>query len=144
MEIKDIIALIEAVSASKVTSFTYEEGETKLSFEMNKDSDMVTPVTSVVAATAMAESECLPKESIPCLMITSPMVGTFYAAKGEGEDSYISVGDRVAKGQIIGIVEAMKLMNEIESPYDGIVEEILVKNQEMVGFEQKLVRVRPL
>lgn len=144
MEIKDIIALIEAVSASKVTSFTYEEGETKLSFEINKDSAMVTPVTSVVAATAIAEPECLPKESTPSLMITSPMVGTFYAAKGEGAEPYISVGDRVAKGQIIGIVEAMKLMNEIDSPYDGIVEEILVKNQDMVGFEQKLVRVRPL
>ena len=74
--------------------------------------------------------------------ITSPMVGTFYAASGEDAEPYIRVGDVVKKGQVIGIVEAMKLMNEIESPYDGIVEKILVENKAMVGFGDELVLVR--
>lgn len=143
MEIKDIIALIEAVSSSKLTSFTYEEGETKLSFELDHELQG-SSASKVVAATAISEQSCIQKENVPCNIITSPMVGTFYHAKGEGEEPFIQVGDRVFKGQVVGIVEAMKLMNEIESPYDGIVEEILVKNQEMVGFEQKLVRIRPL
>lgn len=143
MEIKDIIALVEAVSSSKLTSFTYEEGETKLSFDLNHEL-LITDASKVVAATAISEQDCILKETVPCNIITSPMVGTFYCAKGEGEEPYIRVGDKVMKGQVVGIVEAMKLMNEIESPYDGFVEEILVKNQEMVGFDQKLVRVRPL
>lgn len=143
MEIKDIIALIEAVSSSKLTSFTYEEGETKLSFELDHES-LISTTSKVAATTAVNEQDCIPVETVPCDIILSPMVGTFYQAKGEGEKPYIQVGDRVCKGQIVGIVEAMKLMNEIESPYDGIVDEILVKNQEMVGFEQKLVRIRPL
>ena len=143
MEIKDIIALIEAVSSSKLTSFTYEEGETKLSFELNHE-PLLTKGSINVAASVISEQDCESKETTPCNIITSPMVGIFYSAKGEGQEPYIQVGDRIVKGQVVGIVEAMKLMNEIESPYDGIVEEILVKNQEMVGFEQKLVRIRPL
>lgn len=74
--------------------------------------------------------------------ITSPMVGTFYAAPSEDAQPFISVGDVVKKGQVVGIVEAMKLMNEIESPYDGVVEKILVENKAMVGFGDELVLVR--
>lgn len=74
--------------------------------------------------------------------ITSPMVGTFYSSPNEGAEPFISVGDTVKKGQVIGIVEAMKLMNEIESPYDGVVEKILVENKAMVGFGDELVLVR--
>ncbi len=143
MDIKDIIALIEAVSSSKLTSFTYEEGETKLSFELGKE-PMVSAASKAVTVAAISEQDCILEETVPCNVITSPMVGTFYCAKGEGEEPFIKVGDQVFKGQVVGIVEAMKLMNEIESPYDGIVAEILVKNQEMVGFEQKLIRIRPL
>ena len=74
-------------------------------------------------------------------VITSPLVGTFYAAKAEGAAPFISVGDTVKKGQVIGIVEAMKLMNEIEAEADGTVAEILVENEQLVEFGQPLVRL---
>jgi acetyl-CoA carboxylase biotin carboxyl carrier protein len=74
--------------------------------------------------------------------VVSPMVGTFYAAPSEGEEPFVKVGDTVKKGQTIGIVEAMKLMNEIESEYDGVVEEVLVANEQMVEYGQPLIRVR--
>ena len=70
------------------------------------------------------------------------MVGTFYAAPSQDAKPFVQVGDRVAKGQTVGIVEAMKLMNEIEAECGGIVEEILVKNEQMVEYGQKLIRIR--
>ncbi|MDO4322881.1 MAG: biotin/lipoyl-containing protein [Lachnospiraceae bacterium] len=75
-------------------------------------------------------------------IIASPMVGTFYEASAEGEDPFVQVGDTVKKGQIVGIIEAMKLMNEIESEYDGVVEEILAVNEQMVEYGQPLIRIR--
>ena len=76
------------------------------------------------------------------IYIESPMVGTFYAAPAEDKEAFVSVGDVVKKGQTVGIVEAMKLMNEIEAECDGIVEEILVKNEQLVEFGQPLLRLR--
>lgn len=143
MEIKDIITLIRAVSESNLSEFVYKEGDTKLSFQVNKGVALDTAV--VVTKPQVTVVETTSEEAVDaCNIITSPMVGTFYSASGEDAKPYIEVGDTIKKGQVIGIVEAMKLMNEIESPYDGVVEEILVSNREMVGFEQSLVRVRPL
>ena len=73
--------------------------------------------------------------------VKSPLVGTFYAAPAEDAESFVKVGDRVEKGQTLGIVEAMKLMNEIESDYSGTVAEILVNNQEGVEYGQPLFRI---
>lgn len=76
------------------------------------------------------------------IVVESPMVGTFYAAPSEGAEPFVSVGKNVKKGQIIGIIEAMKLMNEIEATADGIVEEILVENETLVEFGQPLLKIR--
>ena len=70
------------------------------------------------------------------------MVGVFYAASSPDADPYVKVGDRVRKGQVLGIIEAMKLMNEIESEYDGVVEAILVENEAVVEYGQPLFRIR--
>ena len=69
------------------------------------------------------------------------MVGTFYSAKAEGEAPFVAVGDTVKKGQVIGIIEAMKLMNEIESEYTGKVIEILVKDGDVVEYGTPLLRI---
>ena len=75
-------------------------------------------------------------------IISCQLVGTFYTSPAPDADSFVKVGDRVKKGQVVGIVEAMKLMNEIESEYDGIVEEILVNNEDTVEYGQPLIVVR--
>ena len=75
------------------------------------------------------------------VFVTSPLVGTFYAAPSEDGEPFVKVGDAVKKGQVVAIVEAMKLMNEIESEVDGVVAEILVKNGEMVDYGKPLFRV---
>ena len=70
--------------------------------------------------------------------VKSPLVGTYYAASSPENPPFVKVGDKVSKGQILGIVEAMKLMNEIESEFDGTVKEILVENEQMVEFGQPM------
>ena len=75
-------------------------------------------------------------------MVTSPLVGTFYAAPSPEAEPYVKVGDTVKKGQVLGLIEAMKLMNEIESEYDGVVEAILVENEEVVEYGQPLFRIK--
>ena len=75
-------------------------------------------------------------------VVTSPLVGTFYNSPSPESAAFVSVGDTVKKGQVLGIIEAMKLMNEIESEYDGIVEAVLVDNEEVVEYGQPLFRIK--
>ena len=75
-------------------------------------------------------------------VIKSPLVGTFYASPAEDADPFVQVGEQVQKGKILAIVEAMKLMNEIESEFDGTIEEILVENGAPVEYGQPLFIVR--
>ena len=79
-------------------------------------------------------------ETIQC--ITSPMVGTFYTKASPKEKEFVKVGDAVKKGQVLCIIEAMKLMNEVESEYDGEIVEICSKNEEMVDFGKPLFKIK--
>lgn len=74
--------------------------------------------------------------------VCSPLVGTFYCAPSEGEPPFVKVGDRVKKGQVLGIIEAMKLMNEIECEQDGVVVAVLVENEQMVEYGQTLFLIQ--
>jgi acetyl-CoA carboxylase biotin carboxyl carrier protein len=77
------------------------------------------------------------------LEVKSPMVGTYYSAPEPGAKPYLSVGDRISKGQILCIIEAMKIMNEIESEFDGVVKEMLAQNAHPVEYGQVLFRIDP-
>ncbi|WMJ79180.1 acetyl-CoA carboxylase biotin carboxyl carrier protein [Clostridium sp. MB40-C1] len=74
--------------------------------------------------------------------INSPLVGTFYASPAPDKEVYVSVGSKVKKGDTVCIVEAMKLMNEIESPYDGEIVEVLIENEAMVEYNQPLFKMK--
>lgn len=142
MNIDQIITLINTVSKSSLSSFTLEEGNMKLSLEANRGvsfSQSPVQVTSSVSHQQEPAEESLEVGDI----INSPLVGTFYAAASEDADPYVKVGDTINKGQVIGIVEAMKLMNHVESEYSGVVSEILVQNSEIVEYGQPLIRVIP-
>jgi acetyl-CoA carboxylase biotin carboxyl carrier protein len=82
-----------------------------------------------------------PKEQL--LEIKSPMVGTFYAAAEPGAKPFASVGDRISNGKVVCIIEAMKIMNEIESEFSGVVREVLVQNAQPVEYGQVLFRIAP-
>jgi acetyl-CoA carboxylase biotin carboxyl carrier protein len=87
------------------------------------------------------EAPAAPKEQL--LEIKSPMVGTFYAAAEPGAKPFASVGDRIASGKVVCIIEAMKIMNEIESEFSGVVREVLVQNAQPVEYGQVLFRIAP-
>ncbi len=85
-----------------------------------------------------AEPAAVAPEKAEGQVVKSPLVGTYYEASAPGADPFVRVGDKVKQGQVLGIVEAMKLMNEIESDFDGIVKEILVKNGDVIEYDQPL------
>ncbi|HEY0779219.1 MAG TPA: acetyl-CoA carboxylase biotin carboxyl carrier protein [Gemmatirosa sp.] len=100
---------------------------------------LAAPAATAVAAPAAAPALAAPKG----VDITSPMVGTFYGSPEPGAPPYVIVGQRVTKGQIVCIIEAMKIMNEIESEHDGVVTAILAENAHPVEYGQALYRVDP-
>lgn len=101
-----------------------------------------TAITPVAAAAPSPPPSPTGAES-KLLDITSPMVGTFYRSPAPDEAPFVSVGDRISTGQTVCIIEAMKLMNEIEADFSGEIAEILVENSEPVEFGQVLMRVTP-
>jgi acetyl-CoA carboxylase biotin carboxyl carrier protein len=98
-----------------------------------------TEASNAPAANAAAEKQ---SEEANCKKLVSPMVGTFYSSPSPDKSAFVKVGDKVKKGQPICIIEAMKLMNEIESELDGEIVKILVNNEEMVEFGQPLFLVK--
>ena len=145
LEVKDMIELMKAISENGLTTFELEQGETKL--VMKREKEIITTLYSadsmMYTKSAEEQRHVQPEEKmLTGNIISCPLVGTFYTSPAPDADSFVKVGDRVKKGQVVGIVEAMKLMNEIESEYDGIVEEILVNNEDTVEYGQPLIVVR--
>ena len=97
------------------------------------------PRTSPAQGVPAVTEEAAPKEAL--LEVKSPMVGTFYSSAEPGAKPYVSAGDRVKTGQIVCIIEAMKIMNEIESEFSGVVREVLVQNAQPVEYGQVLFRI---
>ena len=158
MKMEEILKLIEAVSASELTDFKYEENGTKLNLKKEQQkveiiqSPGVVPVTGTVTAGLQTaeilqnpgnEADHTQEEHQEVIketegeLIVSPLVGTFYAAPAEDAPSFVKVGDKVEAGQVVGIIEAMKLMNEIESECAGTVAE----NGEPVEYGQPIFRI---
>ena len=104
-------------------------------------------VTPAQGVSAVNEAEPAPAHEAPkpatFLEVKSPMVGTFYKSPEPGAKAYVAVGDRVSKGQILCIIEAMKIMNEIESEYSGVIREILAQDAQPVEYGQVLYKIDP-
>ena len=167
MEFEQILKLIDHVSVSHLESFCYESDGLKLTLN-NKIAPVIVAgmpgQTVAAAANEMAydnnaasskiENKAETKKEIKTEIITeakekaagnivkSPLVGTFYAAPSEDAQPFVKVGDKVKKGQILAIVEAMKLMNDIESDFDGEITEIYVENGQPVEYGQPLFRIK--
>ena len=147
MEFENLLKLIETVSSSELTHFSMKEGEFKLS--MGKDSIVVSGreiseiKTERISARAETNSEKKSQTELPeGKMVKAPLVGTFYSASAPEEEPFDQVGDSVKKGQTLGIIEAMKLMNEIECEYDGVIDKILVENGQMIEYGQPLFTIK--
>lgn len=145
MNVEQIVELIQAVSASSIGELNYEEGNLKISLKKEENKTVLTSAEPVSCAVPKPMVVSETKAELPAAdekVIKSPLVGTFYAAPAENAEPFIKVGDQVQEGKVLGIVEAMKLMNEIESEFDGVIEKILVENGETVEYGQPLFVVR--
>lgn len=146
MEFEQLITLITAVSDSELTRFSYEENGTVIQMRKEKERELVTvngvaqdvPVMMEQAAVPAAGAKKAEPETVSGNVVVSPLVGTFYASSSPEAEPFVKVGDSVKKGQVLGIVEAMKLMNEIESDYDGVVKQILVSNEDVIEYGQPM------
>ena len=145
--LKELIALLEA---SSVTTLKIQKGDA--SYEVSRlGMPMVgfPPASHHAVLGGPEEEEAAPKAAVPhaapsnLIDIKSPMVGTFYRSPEPGADPYVKAGSRVAPGQTLCIIEAMKIMNEIESEVSGRVREVLVDDSQPVEFGQVLFRVEP-
>ena len=158
-EIKDLMAQFDQ---SSLREFSYKNGTDELRFSKNEARmaseapAQVAPAPTAVAASPVVSAPSTPVESAveeapaPAEttvapdgdVVESPLVGVAYLAAGPDKPAFVTVGDSVKKGQTLVIIEAMKVMNEIPAPKDGVVTEILVSNEEMVEFGKGLVRIK--
>ena len=160
MKLEEIKELMKAMEENNISSFEYNEGELHLSFRRGMEAETAPDKTETAAgktgagsgaaaqpelsgensaaAAQMTEAAGVPAALPEGKLVKSPLVGTFYAADAPDKEPFVKVGDTVKKGQVLGIIEAMKLMNEIESEYDGVVRSVLVNNEEVVEYGQPL------
>lgn len=153
MDFKKVQDLLKYFESSKLTTLLVEEGDFKLQVSKLKEPAAPSPVV-VQSEPKMLPPDVTPKqatnsankptEDVLLKDVTSPLVGTFYAASSPTAEPFVKVGQQVNKGQPICIIEAMKIMNEIASPYTGVVEKINFKNGDVVGFNAVIVQIRPL
>ncbi|MGA8729058.1 MAG: acetyl-CoA carboxylase biotin carboxyl carrier protein [Terracidiphilus sp.] len=149
-DIQDLKQLIEFLKHYQVAEFDLDRGDMKirLKFSQSAASPSATAAVPSVPAhlppPAAIEPAAAPSEDAATglHMVKSPIVGTFYGSPSPGAPAFVSSGDRVEKGQVICIVEAMKLMNEIESDASGEVIKCLVSNGQPIEFGQPLFSIR--
>ncbi|MBN3725978.1 acetyl-CoA carboxylase biotin carboxyl carrier protein [Burkholderia sp. Ac-20379] len=151
MDLRKLKTLIDLVSESGISELEVTEGEGKVRIVKNAPPVYVQPAPGyapqasaaapavnfggeAAAAPAATPAAAAPQGHV----VTSPMVGTFYRAPSPGADPFVQVGDTVKEGQTLCIIEAMKLLNEIESDKSGIIKEILVENGQAVEYGQPL------
>ncbi len=128
--------LIKRLEGSSVQRFSVEAGDTRIEIERG-----IAPGAPhvAVAASMMAEESVAAPEEDGRHPIKAPLVGTFYRAPQPGADPFVKVGDVVEAGQTVAIVEAMKLMNQVQSDVKGVVSEIVVEDGQWVEFEQTMI-----
>jgi acetyl-CoA carboxylase biotin carboxyl carrier protein len=159
IDLEFVEKLIRSMDESSLDSIEIERGGTRI--RLAKSPPVAAAVVGsapapvapapVAPAPAPAPANPLPEAAAPTapaagedwIEVTSPMVGTFYRAPSPGSDPFTDVGQRISRGQTLCIIEAMKLMNELEAEVEGTVREILVENGEPVEYGQVLFRVEP-
>lgn len=156
MEYNDIKKLIDDMGNSKIDSLDIEFPDgIKISMKKNSQKEVVitSPQTNVIEASAPMTVPVVKNQQENSLVkveckeenykiVKSPMVGTFYESPSPEKDAFVKVGDKVHKGQVLCIIEAMKLMNEIESEFDGEIVEICVKNEDIIEYGMPLFKIK--
>jgi len=148
MDIRKVKKLIELIEESGIEELEIKEGEEaiRISRRINSPAPVVTqtPIMSApqqIKEEPVAESKEKQDDKPVGHVVTSPMVGTFYRAPSPSSPAFVEVGQHVKAGDVICIVEAMKMMNQIEADRSGIVEAVLIENAQPVEFGQALITI---
>lgn len=146
MDLEKIEGLVKIIENSSLTEFSIKDGDTKITMSKLTHPPVVTTgiAPTPVPETAQPTAETKEEEADDIELILAPIVGTFYSASAPDVPAFVKVGDRVKNGQTVCILEAMKLMNEIQCDYDCEIEAVLVSNEQKVEYGQPLFRVRKL
>ncbi|WP_424555436.1 acetyl-CoA carboxylase biotin carboxyl carrier protein [Streptococcus agalactiae] len=169
MDIQEIKDLMTQFDESSLREFSFKTSDGELSFSKNEGNAplaptmspmshlshqhemtpaIATPVSNEVGEQTQQATEVvseIPESTVTVAegdVVESPLVGVAYLASGPDKPNFVSVGDSVKKGQTLMIIEAMKVMNEVPAPHDGVVTEILVANEEVIEFGKGLVRIK--
>ena len=150
ISLEQLKSLLETLEKGDVSEFEYEDEQLKLRLSLGKKAAPVIHAAPVLAAPTAAASAAATAAAAKAsedadpnvVFITSPFVGTFYRAPGPDTANFCEVGSSVKQGQALCIIEAMKLMNEIESEATGTILDILVDNGKSVEFGQKLFKLK--
>lgn len=148
MDIKDIKDLIITINNTDIERVEIEKDNIRIMISKG-NSNKVKDSTTIVSNPIEVEvnKEIITREEVSLVdenlyIVKSPMVGVYYEAPSPGEESFVKVGSIVEKGQTLCIIEAMKLMNEIEAEVSGEIVDILVKNEDVVEYGQPLMKIR--
>jgi acetyl-CoA carboxylase biotin carboxyl carrier protein len=137
-ETKDLIKAMEGTATSHVRI-----GMGEFTIEVQREGGaFAAAVVPMAAPAAMSAGAAAPAAAPGTMPVVAPIVGVFYRSGSPGAKAFVEVGDTVERGQTIGIVEAMKVMNEVQSDYRGVVDAILVENGDAVQYEQHLMLIR--
>ena len=148
MDLEKIEGLVKIIENSSLTEFSIKDGETKITMSKLTHPPVIAagvpaaPMAAAPAQPANAEEKAEATDEFE--LILAPIVGTFYSAAAPDVPAYVKVGDHVKAGQTVCILEAMKLMNEIQADYDCEIEAVLVSNEQKVEYGQPLFRVKKL
>ncbi len=149
MDLDALRALLDVLKDHDVRDFTYDDGTTRYALTIGGDPVVPVAPTPVVTAAAAAVPSAPPPSASAAppaeegIAVKAPVVGTFYAAPSPDASPFVAVGQRVDKGQVLCIIEAMKLMNEIEAETAGTVVACLVEDGTPVEYGQPIFRIRP-
>ena len=147
MELEQIMQLIDKLEHSSLAELEICNGDQRVTLKKAQAVCLPSVVPAAVSAPAPMAAAELPaapaaeSKPVPGIVVKAPLVGTFYRASSPDAAPFVAVGDRVKKGQTVCLIEAMKMMNEIAAPADGVVEEILAENGEIVAFDAPLLRI---
>lgn len=140
MELETLLELMERFSRSDLTALEWRRGEDAVVLKREAHVSAALTVPPAPAPIPAAEVQPEPREDGE--LVTAPLVGTFYAAPSPEEAPFVTPGQQVTKGQVLCIIEAMKMMSEITADWDGTVTEILAENGQAVGYGAPLLRLR--
>lgn len=147
MTLEQITSLLKAFDESSASRLKYTCGEEQITLEKAVAQSAVVCAPAMEAApVAAAQPAAAPAAAAPAAgaTIDAPLVGTFYVASAPGEAPFVKTGDTVHKGQTIGLIEAMKMINEIPAPCDCVIESLVAQDGALVGFGDPLFQIREL